>query len=814
MQISRLEKSIATGDSVRGKRLPYRNDYYHHFKEMEQGFAGLKNILSTPADIDPMLVGVSDNTKPKSRWAGFMQRRSGAEYEADAVGGMLKYIPVAEYKINMDGVIANNRDIIKSIQEATTDSRNANGFVEWLTDWTNDMAGKTNPIDRAAQKLTNRKVMAAINWINGRVKSNAVLGNLNSAVSQIYNLPNAAGYIKNPAHMAQGLGDWAKSLVGNKEINELLKQSGFMEERYLEKSFKQFDEGILKAPRKFAEWLLNVGDEQSAKWIWFSAYENGKSKGVKDLISYADDITRKSVAGRGIGEIPVFYQSRLVQLVTPFQIEVNNSFQVLKERIGKKDALGVVEIAAAGWLLNNLGESITGNRVAFDPINAIQEAWEGADEDADLVSKITATGTRLGGEVVSNMPGGTFIGSMLVPDENQRQAIFGDSDPSRFGTGNIGIDALTEPFRDALYNLNQKRNGSDSRRNPDWIKWGLTVGLPFGGKQADRSLKAAQDFGWLPRRGEAGNIAPDMPANYSQSGRFRFALDPLSLAKKAQALAFGSFATPEGQAYLDSGRAPLSDKKTGYIQEAYQAGISPQKFMDIVEKTRDLEPDKDADGKTMVSVPEKQRRILLQDPDLTPQQKKMMDQWLVNDVMVIPQKKDIDYSSPDGFESSSLPESQQELWQSDTVRQVVGNVENFARIMDAVADVEPDKDKYGNAVAGSSKTKKIGAISEVMNISRLEAEKIYEDVFERKHSINDFSSAQREHYERGPAKIGVTEEQFIDCMNLIRDVKAGDDISLNDMRVKTLTEAGYPKQDAQAFVKSMFQDKYSCYDLK
>src|SRR5699024_6479607 len=115
-----------------------RQNYYHHVQEISQGFSKLAQILSTPADISTNLVGVSDFTKPKSRWAGFMQQREGGfNYSEDSIAAMVDYMKDAEYKVNIDPIIARNRNIIKGLAEQTKNTRNANKFIEWMTDWTN-----------------------------------------------------------------------------------------------------------------------------------------------------------------------------------------------------------------------------------------------------------------------------------------------------------------------------------------------------------------------------------------------------------------------------------------------------------------------------------------------------------------------------------------------------------------------------------------------------------------------------------------------------------------------------------------------------
>ena len=106
------------------------------------------------------------------------------------------------------------RGIVRDLVDGTADANqtNANGLIEWLTDYTNDIAGKTNPFDRALQKVFGRKSMKVVEWLNGRAKSNAILGNLNSAIAQWFNLPNGVAIIKNPIDLSKGMADYVMAL--------------------------------------------------------------------------------------------------------------------------------------------------------------------------------------------------------------------------------------------------------------------------------------------------------------------------------------------------------------------------------------------------------------------------------------------------------------------------------------------------------------------------------------------------------------------------------------------------------------------------
>lgn len=591
-ELAQLKADIESGEIFRNKRILPRKDYYHHFIEMEQGLGGLKNILSSSHDIDPELVGVSEFTKPKSKWAGFMQKRKGGQYVEDSVAAMVKYVPAAQYKASIDPQIARMRAVIRDIAVGTKDTRNANKFIEWSTDYAGDLAGKTNFLDRSTQKIFNRKFMKGIEWVNNRVKANAISLNLSSAVSQWFNLPNGVGYIKNPVDMAKGVADYCKMLVGNSEVRTELDQSSFLKERYLDNVINRFDQSVLSTPGKLADWLMEVGDKQATQIIWLSAHEQGKRKGISNPVEFADDITRRSVAGRGIGEIPMMQKSKAVKLLAPFQVEVNNSYQILKEKFKEKDAMGIMAIFLVSWLMNGVSEALVGRRVAFDPIDAIADAVkEVQGSEGSAATKVLNVGARLGGEALSNMPYGSQVADFALGlSDAEAKSVFGDSDPTRFGTGNIGLTTIAKPFASAI-------RGKDI----DIVDPIASIALPRGGKQITRSLRAAQDLGYIPKEHINLNTGVSFdknraPGAYSTSGGMKFPIDT-NPGNAALALAFGPYGTKEGKEYLRSGKSGLSPERTEKMLDAYEdAEIPPKVFFAAYYATKDMKADRKRDG--------------------------------------------------------------------------------------------------------------------------------------------------------------------------------------------------------------------------
>lgn len=326
------------------KLIPKRKDYFRHFQEMHNSIPGLVATMKNHAGIDPMLVGVSETTKPKSKWQAAFQGRKGKRTVYDAVGGFLDYLPQAAYATHIDPNIVNIRSLAFDLasakaKEGVNGNPNANSFIRYLQTFANKLAGKTvSHLDRAiADSTVGRPLVAALSFINNRTKANAVLGNASSVLSQFANILNAVGTIKKQTDLANGALDAVRGLFGDKEIQAKYNESGFLKERFLGKKYERFDRYGLA---RFAADALGIADEVGTRITWCAAYREGVRLGKADPASYADSVTRGCVAGRGIGEVPLNFESTVAKLFLPFRIEVNNNINVYRDILFGNDFEG------------------------------------------------------------------------------------------------------------------------------------------------------------------------------------------------------------------------------------------------------------------------------------------------------------------------------------------------------------------------------------------------------------------------------------------------------------------------------------------
>jgi|GEM_PF-4844508 len=524
------------------KWLPKLKNYYKHGVANNNSFSRLQNIFEKPIKIDPLLAGKTADTKPLTKWASFKQRRLGNSNELGALEGYLEYIKSAGYAINIDPHIGKFRGLSEVMAQSTRKTKNLNNYIEGLENWTNILAGKTPGLDRAVNELVGRQALASVNWLNNRVKANTILMNASSSISQIFNVPQgvaSAGKVNSIKAIGPSLSE-----IFIKSPEQAA--SNFLKERYF-KSFDSFDESFLNKPKKFAVWMVTVLDETGTRFIWNGQYQKALEQGLepmsKEAIRFADTNARKLVAGRGIGEKPLIQESQVFQVVAPFQLEVGNLWWAMedlntdnKTMLKKLNAFATLFVSI--YLMNSATEEVTGNRVAFDPINAMRDAVGEVVENPDGKGVRNAFG-RIAGEVLSNVPFGQSIASaypkygadingVTLPTSKE---LFGAGDPSRFGSGLLSTKALSDP----LYK----------------------IALPFGGSQVKKTVGGAQSIK------EGQSQTKDELPQFNVGGDFK---------KNVQALLFGKYSGKQAQKYFDgdsfarqtldalnSGEAPASE---------------------------------------------------------------------------------------------------------------------------------------------------------------------------------------------------------------------------------------------------------------
>lgn len=554
-------KALKTELEENRQIIPKRKDYYRHFQEMGSSFQEIYGNLTQNNALPNKIAGISEWTKPKSKWMSAAQKRvleDNTKY--DAVGGFLDYLKSAAYAAAIDpniSIFRQLRNDAGNITGVKLDDESyggkIGGFLKFLDDYANTLAGKTNPLDRWVRD-TNPAVFDAINSVASRIKSNAVLGNVSSALAQGLNIPNAIGYIADPRATVPAIGDLVAGIMEDSKTRSLYAKSSFLQER-LNDVYSQFDTKIIEQPKKLATWMLGALDDVGTRYIWLSAYRKAELDKDKNPVRYADDVARRMVAGRGIGEIPIWQNSKIVGMAMPFTLEVGNAWRVQSDiireaaakidkaakngreqdgerprfisRVGKQ-ATSVIRgvgrlllLYGASYLANRILEMVRGTDGGlFDPIEDII--------GAESTGKIPG---RLAGDLLGSIPVGQALAGIYpengieIPFTDQklpaRKDLLGDNDPTRYGTGNLFSGGITKPL--------------------------TALVPPWGGAQLDKTIKGTRGI-------LQGGV-------YTKNGELKYPVerDPVNATK---GILFGRSGFRENSEYYDQEGKPLSEKQT------------------------------------------------------------------------------------------------------------------------------------------------------------------------------------------------------------------------------------------------------------
>ena len=376
--------------------------------------------------------------------------------------------------------------------------KTSDGLIRYIDQWADTIAGKSHKLDRVVSDagMAPRKAMQVLQWINSRVIQNTLLFNMRSALVQISNITNAKGIVKNNIDWVNGLKAWALAAKGDEAMASIMAQSNFLASRYMDGL--ALTDSKLKSAKQFAGWMLGALDEVSAKATWWAAYQQytrnpnaakNQYRNYDSAVDYADDITRRTHAGRGVGELAPAMTSRVINFVAPFQVEVNNTWQLLKDNVKQKNYLGLLSTGLSVFLFNTFFESIVGSTpLGFDFIRAAVDIALGFlndDDDDDPTVKTIAQ--RFAGELVGGLPfGGQLV--TAIGKERAKKLLGNNTDVTRYDNAQIGVTAVWN----AAEGLLDIGSGLIEGRRVNWlddIDDLMNLTLPMGAKQLTRTAQ-------------------------------------------------------------------------------------------------------------------------------------------------------------------------------------------------------------------------------------------------------------------------------------------------------------------------------------
>ena len=575
--------------------IPRLDNYFLHFRAMEDTFSRL-GLPFNPNDIRAKdlptdLNGVTADLKPGQPYFASAMHRTGKRTSFDLLGGLEKYLTSAKnqiYHIDDIQTLRAVRNYIAQMYGQATGLENLSElsdeeaqqriedvygshlstFAKFLNEEANVLAGKTALIDRGLEGIIGRRGITFLNALNRQVGSNMVGYNISSSLTNFL-APVQAFAKSNKFDFVKGMAQTAANKVGS----IFGKGDGFAEASPVMIRRKGADAFYRTPWQKLADpgyVLMGAVDDISTELIARAKYNELTRKGMDSQQAHyeTDKWVSRLMGDRSLGQQPQLYNSKMLGLVTKFQLEVRNQldsqfYDTIQEakvstediqnglsRNAKKAAKitsTFVQLAVLQHLFGKAFESVAGYNPAFDIIEAIIKAfgWDDEEDDEDTVlDNIEEAFFELMGDMpyVSALTGGRIPIESALPIEELYKG------EDQYGNEKSRWKTLAEAA-------------------PYYI-------LPGGTGQLKKTWQGLSMFD------EDHPIA----GSYTNSGNLRFPVEDTT-QNRVQAALFGQWASQNARDYFDEDYAPLKENQ---IQEFIDSDMPIRDYRDYREGLKDL----------------------------------------------------------------------------------------------------------------------------------------------------------------------------------------------------------------------------------
>ena len=556
------------------------DNYFLHFRAMDDTFSKL-GLPFNPNDIRAKdlptdLNGVTADLKPGQPYFASAMHRTGKRTSFDLLGGLERYLTSAKNQIyHIDDIQtlralrnyiadtygqANGLEGLDVLSEEEAQQRieqvynsHLSTFAKFLNEEANILAGKTALIDRGLEGILGRRGMTFLDTVNKQVGSNMVGFNISSSLTNF--LPVAQTFAKTNKF------DFVKAFaqtVGNKVGGVFGRTDGFAENSPVIIRRKGADRFYRTPWQKAGDAgyvFMSAVDDISTELIARTKYNELTRNGMDAQTAHyeTDKWVSRLMGDRSLGQMPQIYNSKMLGLVTKFQLEVRNQldsqfYDTIQEakvsnehiqnglarnaKIAAKCASTFVQLAVAQHLFGKAFESIAGYNPAFDIISVLMTAF-GFDDDDDSEDTALDNIEQAFLELLEDLPyTSTFTG------------------------GRIPISSAM-PITELVKGVDEW--GNDKSR---WETLGEIAPyylMPGGYGQAKKTVQGLSMF------------SDDHPiaGSYTDSGNLRFPVED-TFGNRIQAGIFGQWANENARDYFKNGRSPLKAKQ---IQEFMDVDI-------------------------------------------------------------------------------------------------------------------------------------------------------------------------------------------------------------------------------------------------
>lgn len=565
------------------------DNYYLHFRAMDDTFSRL-GVPFNPNDIRAKdlptdLSGVTADLKPGQPYFASAMHRKGKRTSFDLLGGLEKYLTSAKNQIyhiddiqtlralrnyiadmygqgnGLQGLDDMDEDAVQERIKQVYDSH-LSTFAKFLNEEANIIAGKTSLIDRGLEGVIGRRGITFLNDVNRQVGANMVGWNISSSLTNV--LPVVQAFAKtNKLAFVKGFAQ----TVQNRIASITGKGDGFAEtsdvivrrkgaDRYHRTPWqKASDAGYL---------LMGMVDDISTEIIARAKYNELTAQGMdaETANRETDKWVSRLMGDRSLGQMPQIFNSKMLGLVTKFQLEVRNQidaqfYDTIKEaqadyaeignkakrnaKIAAKVTATFAELAIAQHLFGAVFESIAGYNPAFDIIEVIAKVI-GLDDDEE--SEDT---------VLDNIEQGVLA---LIEDLPYSSVLMDG--------GRVPVSAAM-PIGDIIKGEDQY--GNEVNRLQTAAEALPYYVLPGGYGQIKKTAQGLSMFtGDKPVTG-----------SYTDSGNLRFQVEATP-GNVAQAAVFGQWANENARDYFDNERKAITQRQAEGFAES---GLEWKEFQNI-----------------------------------------------------------------------------------------------------------------------------------------------------------------------------------------------------------------------------------------
>lgn len=709
-----LANDVLTGLGF--KPIQKREDYFMHFQELGDFFSR-NGIPFNPQsmqenDLPTDINGLTEFFVPQKKFFANMFHREGKRTVYDAITGIDKYISSVADLIYHTEDIQRGRAFEELIREnygqgdvATQNRLNLpeeeqlkrrekqqnhhlTKYVSWLHQWTNNLAGKKNRVDRAIEDIFQRTGFSVLDTARKQVGANMIGFNISSALTNLI-APVQAMAKTNKAAVARGTADTIRNII---QKDDFVDKNSFLTSRFgadmLSKNAWQKIQDAAYVFMKGLDWF-------SSNQIVRSKYYELTSKGMSEEQAHAEagKFAARIMGDRTKGANAMLFNSKLLNVVSQFQLEVNNqiysmfydTYQESKEKAGNdslKTAAGITftlgQLFAFTHLFGKTFEAIAGYNPTFDVVGIIMTALGlGDDEDKTSTERLQ----EAAGELLKALPY-----SSLITDGGRIPLSSGLPDIAGLITG--GKD-----------DYGNEINWKDEAAKIPYLA------LPAGYGQIKKTIQGL------------GMFDDDLPVSgsYTDSGNLRFEVEDTPL-NRAQAGLFGQWASSNARDYFDNERKPLKEKQIQEFKDLDLPMADYWKYREGLNKHDTLEEkfdyianlDLPIDKKNIMInniVDRKEKVDLINYDDFESYEE--FDWYTRN-----PEKYDFLESIGVSYKDYKASDESKEAYdwvyknpEKYTLSKAIGDVVTYRQYTKEIGDLAADKDSNGKAISGSKKAK-------------------------------------------------------------------------------------------------------------